>query len=326
VDLVDVNSKLKTQNSKLETVFTGRSKVAKNDPYELRFAFPRGTNYFVKSAVARAGLRRLPVKIFNHQGWAAVRVTSPRTQEIKWEVEFTPSDFYPFPQSDPAGAFVERVGLDGVNLRWREQYYLNAGYQVYLDGRLLGYTPSATFPIRGLNPLSNYTAEVRTVWEDGRESPRPPQVKISLASLLPAELSLMQIEPLRSTGRWRGFEIDEMLPGGPLSLGGRKYERGLNSFVNSEIEFDLKGIYENFSALVGVDSSASDSATAEFLVIGDGRELWRSGEMKKSDEPKPVDVKITGVNKLVLRTTGAGDKRNRAQADWAEPKVSKQAH
>jgi hypothetical protein len=322
VDLVKFNSETRNSKSENEVAFSGASKVVKNDPYELRFAFPRGTNFVVNSAVARAGLSKLPVKIFNHQGWAAVRFTSPRTQEINWEVEFAPADYYHFPQSDPAGAFAERVGLDGADLHWREQYYLNAGYQVYLDGKLLGYTPSATFPIRGLNPLSNYTAEVKTVWQDGKESPRVARVNISLASLVPTELSLTQIEPSRSTGRWRGFEIDEMLPGGPLSLGGKKYERGLNSFVNSEIEFDLKGLYEKFTALAGLDASAGDSA-AKLSVIGDGHELWHSGELKKSDEPKAIAIGISGIHKLILRSSTAGGQRTRAQADWVEPKVSR---
>jgi len=309
--------------------FKGTSKVVKNDPYELRFVFPRGTNYVVKNAVARVGLRKLPVKIFNHQGWAAVQVTSPKTREVKWEVQFAPSDFYHFPPSDPVGLWVERFGLDGVNLHWQEQYYLNAGYQVYLNDRQLGRTPTASFPIRNLDSRSNYVATVKTVAEDGRESPREATLKFSPAALAPAELSLTQLEPLRSTGRWRGFEADERLSGAPLSLGGKHYEQGLSAFANSEIEFDLKGLYDQFSTEVGLDDASGDNATAEFVVLGDGKKVWRSGELRKSDSSQPVEIKVTGIHKLTLRTTsstgatGAGGRRNRAQVDWAVPNVSK---
>ena len=319
VDLSALN-----QNETGDT-FRGTSKVIKNDPYELRFAFPRGTNYMVKHATANAASGDLPVKTFNHQGWAVVQICSPATTEVKWEVQFEPADIYHFPPSEPANLSVERVGLDGVNLIWREQYYLNAGYQAYLDGNLLGYTPTARFPIRGLSPNSNYIAQVKTVWEDGQESPRRVEAKFTLASMIPAQMSLTQIEPLRSTGRWRGFEADEMLSGTQLVLGGKHYERGLSSFAGSEIEFELHGLYDHFSALAGLDAGSGTNATAEFLVIGDGQELWRSSTLKQSDEPKSVDIKIIGVNKLILRTTGAGGRRNRTQADWAEPKVSKQA-
>ncbi len=318
VDLTEVKSKS-------ETVFTGISKLVKNDPYELRFAFPRGTNFIIKSAVARAGMRKMPVSIFNHQSWAAVRFTSPKTQEVKWEVQFAPTGSYNFPQNQPTlGVYAERVGLDGVNLHWREQYYLNAGYQVYLDGALLGYTPEAMFPIRGLNPLSNYTATIATVWDDGKTSAQTNRFKIDLSSLTPKELSLTQIEPLRSTGQWRGFEIDEMLPGGPMTLGGNKFENGLSAFANSEAEFDLKGLYDEFTALAGLDSSAGNSATAEFVILGDGKELWRS-EMKKSDDAKAIKLNISGVHKLVLRTKPPeANNRSRTQIVWAEPKVSRQ--
>lgn len=301
--------------------FEGTSKVIKNDPYELRFVFPRGTNYVVKSAVARAGMRKLPVSVFNHQGWAAVRLTSPKTQEVKWEVQFAPTDSYRFPPSEPNGLWLERVGLDGVNLHWREQYYLNAGYQVDLDGRRLGYAPQASFPIRGLDPRTNYIVTVKTVAQDGAESPRTGRLNFTLASLLPAELPLTQLEPLHSTGRWRGFEADEMPSGAPLALGDKHYERGLSCFAGSEIEYDLMGLYDTFSALVGLDASAGENSSAESIVLGDGKELWRSGALKKADGARPAQVNIAGVHKLILRTTGTGERRGRAQADWAEPKV-----
>ena len=54
------------------------------------------------------------------------------------------------------------------------------------------------------------------------------------------------------------------------------------------------GLYDTFSALVGLDASAGENSGAEFVVLGDGKELWRSGVLKKSDEPRPVQISITG--------------------------------
>ena len=304
-----------------ELVQRNQPRHPKNDPYELRFAFPRGTNFVAKRAVARAGLSRLPVKISNHQGWAAVEITSPKTTEVKWEVEFEPGDYYHFPPSAPENLFVERAGLDGVNLNWREQYYLNAGYQVYLDGALLGYTPAAGFPIRGLNPLTNHVAEVKAVWEDGTESVRASRIQFNLVELMPNEISLTQLEPVRSTGRWRGFEIEEMLSGAPLSLGGKRYEKGLGAFASSEIEFDLKGLYGTFTALAGVDDSSGGDSTVEFLVIGDGRELWRSGPLKKSDAARQAEVSVAGIHQLILRSVSlaaASGGTGRRRIGWSQ--------
>ena len=43
------------------------------------------------------------------------------------------------------------------------------------------------------------------------------------------------------------------------------------------------------------------------MVLGDGKEIWRSGPVKKSDAVKPLKIDITGVRHLVLRITGGGE-------------------
>ncbi len=304
----------------------GLSKVVKDDPYQLRFAFPRGTNYVIKRASARSSKGKLPVNISNHQGWATLQIVSSRTAELGWDVEFEPADYFHYQPTEPAALWVERVGLNGVNLHWREQYYLNAGYQVYLNGKLQGYTPLAEFPLRHLDPHADYTIAVKTVAEDGTESRRAAETKFNLASLVPAEVSLTDLEPAHTTGRWSGFEIEDLPTGAPLNLGGKHYERGLGAFVPSQIEFDVDGLYDTFTALVGLDASAAPGSAAEFVVLGDGKELGRSGAMSTTDRPKPVELNITGVRRLVLRITGPDGRKTRAQADWAEPKVTRKVN
>ena len=89
------------------------------------------------------------------------------------------------------------------------------------------------------------------------------------------------------------LEADERISGAPLSrLAANSSKRGLSAFGNSETEFDLKGLFEKFSAQAGLDSASGESATAEFILLGDGKELWRSGEMEKTDAPKSVEVDI----------------------------------
>ena len=115
--------------------------------------FPRGTNYVVKSAVARVGWRKLPVSIFNHQGWAVVRMTSPKTQEVKWEVQFAPADSYRFPPSEPSGLWLERVGLDGVNLHWRSNI---------ISTRVIRFISTASASVTRLKPVFPSAAWTRT--------------------------------------------------------------------------------------------------------------------------------------------------------------------
>jgi hypothetical protein len=298
--------------------FTGKSRVIKNDPYELHFAFPRGKNFAVKKASARSFSGPLPARISNHQGWATVRIDPAATTEADWDVVFEPADSYRYPTREPGGLQVDRVGLDGADFTWDAQYYLNAGYQVYLDGRLLGYTPNTSFPLRRLEPDRTYTAEVRAVWNDGSigERHKTAELKFSLRSLLPDGVSLTELEPVRGTVRPEG--------GRPIVIGGKPYAKGISGFSGSEVEFDVKGLYGEFSALAVVNDGSPDDGQLEFIVSGDGRELWRSGPLKKADGPKPVKIGVACVRRLVLRVAdadggGQGEDRFRGlQGDWIE--------
>jgi hypothetical protein len=310
--------------------YAGKSSVVKNDPYEIRYVFPRGKNFRIRGATARGPAGSLSVKAANHQGWAAVRLVSPRTAQVSWSVAFEPADTYHYPVREPSNLFVERAGLDRVTLKWSPQYYLNAGYRVYLNGASVGYTPTDAFTLRGLDPEATYTAEVRTVWEDGAESERKAELKFTVESLLPREMSLAALEPLRGGAGLRVFDGDEAFSGLPLSVGGQRYERGVGMRANSEVEYDLKGLFETFSAHVGADDAInSQGAAVEFVVLGDGKELWRSGVMKKGEGAKPLKVDVRGVRRLVLRVTwggeGAGTRAGRTLADWAEASIRKRS-
>lgn len=310
---VDLTAQLYDQAANL---YTGTSKLVKDDPYELRFVFPRGKNFVIKKATARGSSVNLPAKIANHQGWASVRIVSPRTTEVKWEILFEPSDVYHYPSREPTNLSVERVGLDGVSLRWAPQYYLNAGYQVYLNGKLLGYTPGAGLPVRGLDPNLSYSAEVQTIWEDGTASEKKAELKFTIKALLPDDILLSELEPVRTAradlSRSRAF-----------SIGGKRYERGISGRVNSEIEYDVKGLYSSFSAQVGLDdANNTENTSAEFSIVGDGKELWSSGALKKSDGLRPAQVNIGGVGRLLLRIAAKESSNNRGQGDWVEAKLT----
>ena len=312
--------------------FRGTSRIIKNDPYELRFAFPRGKNFAVKVARARSAAGSLPVRVANHQGWAIARIDSPRTTEAGWDVTFAPADSYTYPTQAPTGLQVDRVGLDGANLRWTAQYYLNAGYQVYLDGTLLGYSGATSFPLRDLDPARSYTAEVRAVWDDASIGPRhqKSEVRFSLAAMLPDELMLASLEPVRiATGRGRGGGRGAA-GGGTLVAAGKRYEGFISARGGNEVEYDVKGLYTEFAAQVAVDDSFDGSVRV--AVLGDGRELWTSDALTKSNALTLVHANIAGVKRLVLRSTAVGgDSRGRggqgpgapmgAQAGWIGARV-----
>jgi hypothetical protein len=270
--------------------YTGRSKLIQKDPYNLRFAFPRGKNFVIASATAG----KLPVRITNHQGWAEVEITSPRTTEVSWEVRFEPAPAYHFPVKEPQHLRAERNGVDGANLRWMIPAQPTFAYQVSLNGTVLGYTTSQTFALRGLDPNTTYTAEVRSVWQDGTLSEKKAQLLFTLTKIQPREMFLSDLDPVRLTPGWRQPELNR---------------NGISMPTNSEIEFELNGTYESFVATVGIAD-----AKVEFSVIGDGKELW------KSDAAKSLKIDVKNVKRLTLRVRRV-DEGGRVYVDWGEAKL-----
>ena len=303
--------------------YQGRSRVIRNDPYELRFVFPRGKNFVIKQASARSANARLAVKISNHQGWATAEINSPRTAEVTWNVSFAPTDVYHFPVREPQNIWAERAGIDGANLRWTVQHQPAAGYQVWLNGKLMGFTPTQVFALVGLNPSVSYNAEVKTVWQDGTVSEKSARLSFILKQLLPDEVYFSELDPLRQTSGWRQSEFNRNFNGGGLSIAGRHFEKGIGMPTNSEIEFELNGTYASFAALVGIDDEHNNKESiVEFFVLGDGKELWRSGGMKKADGARAVKVDVKDVRRLMLRVRREGE-GGRIHADWGDARLTK---
>ena len=302
-------------------VYSGRSKVVKNDPYELRFAFPRGTFSKIKSATAHTRAGRLPVRIVNHQGWGAIEITSPLTTEVSWNVVFEPTTAYHFPVREPGNLWAERAGLDGADLRWTVPHQPAAGYQVSINGSVVGFTPTQVFALRGLDANTSYTGEVRTVWQDGKLSEKKAQLSFTLQKIQTSEVFVSDLDPVRLTAGWRQPELNRNFNSGGLIVGGRHFAKGVGMPTNSEIEFELNGTYGTFVALVAIDDEFNNNdAKAEFFVLGDGKELWASGGIKKPDGTKAVKVDVKNVKRLTLRVRRAGE-GGRIYADWLDARL-----
>ena len=69
--------------------------------------------------------------------------------------------------------------------------------------------------------------------------------------------------------------------------------------------------------MVGVDDEKIGSeGSVSFEVVVDGKKVATSGMMRGGDEPKFLNVDLTGAKKLVLRVTDAGDGESSDHADW----------
>jgi len=303
--------------------YVGKSRVIANDPYELRFVFPSQKNFTIKKAVAKSPDGNLPVLISNHQGWATIQFTPARTTEVTWKVEFEPAGSYHFPTREPSGLWVETAGPDSVSLRWNAGPQPVAGYQVLLNGELVGFTPSNVFALRNLDPRSSFTAEVKTVGLDGTTSEQKATIKFTPSELERKETSLSDLDVAAITPGWRQPELNRSYTGRGLFVGGKHFASGIGMPTKSDIAFDLRQGYETFLASVGIDDQQSNDGGVEFTVIGDGKELWSSGVIRKSDGAKSLKVDIHGVSRLQLSVKNAANVSGRIHADWLDARLVK---
>ena len=132
-------------------------------------------------------------------------------------------------------------------------------------------------------------------------------------------LSSLDLSPIMQG--WGQAQADKAVTGKPLSIGGKKFERGVGTHAQSLLRLQLNGGAEKFSAWVGVDDAAgSDQARITFKVIGGGKTLWKSGPMKLGQPAKQVDVNVKGL-KMLLLTAETGEDISFAHADWADAKL-----
>ena len=130
---------------------------------------------------------------------------------------------------------------------------------------------------------------------------------------------LSSLDLTRMFTGWGNALKDKAVQGNPMSIAGRKFDRGVGTHAPSRMYVDLSRGSQRFLAWVGVDDEVRGNiGSVEFQIHGDGKLLWQSGVMKAGQPAKAVDVNLQGVDTLLLIVDPAGDGNASDHADWAE--------
>jgi len=109
--------------------------------------------------------------------------------------------------------------------------------------------------------------------------------------------------------------------GRTLTIAGETFGRGFGSHSESLLTILLEGQATLFTAKVGIDDEVKGQRpAAEFIVNGDGKQLWASGIMRLGDTAKPCSVKLDGVKKLELLITDGGNGNYYDHVNWVDAK------
>lgn len=112
--------------------------------------------------------------------------------------------------------------------------------------------------------------------------------------------------------------------GGPLSIAGQEYERGIGAHATSIIFINLNGKATKFSALIGVDDSGNERSSVEYHVIADKKILYESGLMHVGDLARKIEVSLKGVKRLGLLITDGGDWISKDYSNWVNAQITMQ--
>jgi alpha-galactosidase len=140
-----------------------------------------------------------------------------------------------------------------------------------------------------------------------------------LISATAATVRLDELDLTAMTAGWGKPQPNLSITQTPLTVGGVKFDHGIGTHAESDVTIQLDGKAKWFIAKVGVDDHASNAmASVEFVVSGDGRELWRSGVCKLGEPPRDCHAKLDGLKSLELEVTDADDGISYDHADWAD--------
>ncbi len=128
---------------------------------------------------------------------------------------------------------------------------------------------------------------------------------------------------------WGPVELDTNVgeqpagDGGPLTLNGVVYPRGLGVHANSDVRYALGGACTRFVSDVGLDDAMDETGgSIRFRVWTDGTLRFDSGVMWDYSATQTVDLDVTGVQDLVLVVTDGGNQVWWDWGDWAGARVT----
>jgi hypothetical protein len=134
----------------------------------------------------------------------------------------------------------------------------------------------------------------------------------SLADMKPAKIDPMAPE---------SYLLDATPAGVSIALRNCTISRGICIGAGASVSYALEGKYRTFSARAGVPAAMTPLAQVRFVVLADGKEVYRSGEQTSVADATAVVVSVNGVKMLTLRVEGAQGGDLGAIGVWGDPSL-----
>jgi len=149
-------------------------------------------------------------------------------------------------------------------------------------------------------------------------SGKPQPLDVAAAS---AAIPLSDCSPSSASTGWQGVHYDRLAENrGPLVCGGEAFVSGLYAHAPSAYVFQVGRRWKKLAGRCGL--ADGHAGPVEFIVLGDGRERWRSGTVQ-AGVSKPFSVSLEDVDQLELKTHAATQNGNGTWGLWLDPELSR---
>lgn len=115
------------------------------------------------------------------------------------------------------------------------------------------------------------------------------------------------------------YSEDPIREGDPIVIHNVKYSHGIFAHAPSRLVYDIGGTYEQLSATLGlvdlINNGVSCGDGVNFVVLLDGREIYRSNRLDMGSEPVDILLPIAGGYELTLTVENGGS--DDSDCDWA---------
>jgi hypothetical protein len=164
---------------------------------------------------------------------------------------------------------------------------------------------------QALHPTAQEALRRLLAPDHAKDKPEPAEVAASVR-----DLPLSDTRPSSARTGWSGVHYDRLPPRDPLMCGGRLFTHGLYAHAEARHVYRLGSAWKSLRGSCGI--AGSGYGPAEFVVRGDGKELWKSGVVKPG-APVEFTVDLTGVKELELLTLPTDKGNGGAWSTWLEP-------
>ena len=191
-------------------------------------------------------------------------------------------------------------------------------------------TTWAVTPPAGAEP-GTYPLTATTTYRGGRSRKvtTAATVDVAVATPPPAGTSQLSDVPwIDAANGWGPVERDMSngeVPagdGGPITIEGAVYAKGLGAHAASTVTYYLGGRCSVVQADVGVDDEKTAFGSVTFEIWADGTRVADSGVLTTAVPAKRMTADVGDASFLRLVVTDAGDGNNSDHADWADAKLT----